>query len=55
MFLTLHITSLDIIILTNALLGDELTSMEFAAADLNQDEVLNILDIIELVNIILNN
>ena len=49
------VSILDIIILINAILGEELTSMEFLAADLNQDEVLNILDVIELVNIILNN
>ena len=49
------ITILDIIILINAILGEELSSIEFLAADLNQDDYINVLDVIEIVNIILNN
>ena len=49
------ITILDVIILINAILGEDLSSIEFLAADLNQDNYINVLDVIEIVNIILNN
>ena len=49
------VSILDIIMLINAVLGDELNQLEFDAADINQDFILNVLDIIEMVNIILIN
>ena len=44
----------DIVIVISFVLGNSIpTDEEFTAADMNEDDIINILDVIEVVNIIL--
>ena len=49
----LIIDILDIIILMNAILGNDINGNQFYLADINGDMIINILDIIQAVNYIL--
>ena len=45
---------LDIILIVNSILGIiDLTTLQFLSADLNENGLINVLDIIQLVNLIL--
>ncbi len=50
----LIIDILDIIIIMNAVLGDDINEIQFYLADINSDNILNIQDIIIIINIILS-
>lgn len=50
----LIIDILDIIIIINAILGQELNDMQFYLGDINSDNILNIQDIIIIINFILS-
>lgn len=45
---------LDIIIIMNAILGDEINGTQFYLGDINSDNILNIQDIIIIINLILS-
>ena len=48
----LIIDILDIILIVNAILGEELDGTQFYLADINSDNILNIQDIIIIINLI---
>ena len=50
----LIIDILDIILIVNAILGEELDGTQFYLADINSDNILNIQDIIIIINLILS-
>ena len=50
----LIIDILDIIIIMNAILGEELNSTQLYLGDINSDNVLNIQDIIIIINLVLS-
>jgi len=50
----LIIDILDIIIIMNAVLGNDINEIQFYLADINSDNILNIQDIIIIINIILS-